>query len=131
MDYTFQINQLSNEISVFNNTIQDNNEKINRLKDSSTKIISDQDELSIQKGAVNRPKLTSETWQGNYADDFSDKQESLKREYNNIKNTETERLLDNISEEIQKLKNANADLSSSIESNRHRISQLREMEDDD
>ncbi|MEN1967815.1 DUF5082 family protein [Lentibacillus sp. N15] len=131
MDYSFQINQLSNEISGFNSTIQANNEKINRLKDSSTKIVGDQDELSMQKGAVNQPELSSETWRGNYADDFLDKQESLKQEYNNIKNTETERLLDNISDAIQRLKNANTDLSDSIESNRHRIRQLRAMEDDD
>ncbi|WP_327366138.1 YwqH-like family protein [Virgibacillus dakarensis] len=94
------------------------------------KIIADQDELSMQKGAVNQPDLSSETWQGKHTNDFLDKRENIKQEYNNMMNTQVGILLDNIANAIERLKKANLDLSSSIETNRYRIRQLREMEDD-
>ncbi|GGB38694.1 hypothetical protein GCM10011409_15250 [Lentibacillus populi] len=130
MDNSYQISQLTSEISTFNGVIKDNNEKIGRLEDSKIKIIADQDELSMQKGAVNQPDLSSETWQGKHTNDFLDKRENIKQEYNNMMNTQVGILLDNIANAIERLKKANLDLSSSIETNRYRIRQLREMEDD-
>ncbi|MBT2215759.1 DUF5082 domain-containing protein [Virgibacillus dakarensis] len=84
----------------------------------------------MQKGAVNQPDLSSETWQGKHTNDFLDKRENIKQEYNNMMNTQVGILLDNIANAIERLKKANLDLSSSIETNRYRIRQLREMEDD-
>lgn len=130
MDNTFQINQLTNDISNYNSTIQANNERISRLETANAKIIENQNELSVEKSQVNQPELTTELWHGKYANDFLDKRESIKTEYNNMMNTDVEVLLDNISNAIKELKSANSDLSSLIESNQDRISKLREMEDD-
>lgn len=130
MDASFQISQLTSEISNLNATIQANNEKINRLENSNTKILGDQDDLSMQKGEVNRPEITSDLWHGKHADDFMNKRESIKKEYNNIMNNNVNVLLDNISEAIRQLKNTNADLSSLIETNQSRIHTLRQMEED-
>ena len=130
MDIAFQISQLTSEISNFNQTIQANNEKIRRLEDSNTKIIGDQDELSMQKTHVNRPELSTETWYGKFANDFLDKRENIKSEYNQMMNTQVDILIENIYNAIKQLKNANSNLSVSIESNRQHISKLREMEDD-
>ncbi len=88
MDIAFQISQLTSEISNFNQTIQANNEKIRRLEDSNMKIIGDQDELSMQKTHVNRPELSTETWYGKFANDFLDKRENIKSEYNQMMNTQ-------------------------------------------
>lgn len=130
MDASFQISQLTTEISNLNATIQANNEKINRLENADTKITGDQDELSMQKREVNRPEITTDLWHGKHANDFMDKRDSIKKEYNNIMNNGVTVLLDNISEAIRQLKNTNANLSSLIETNQSRIRTLRQMEEE-
>ena len=100
------------------------------MEDSNTKIMEDQNELSMQTKHINRPELSTETWNGKYANNFLDKREDIKSEYNQMMNTQVDGLLDNISNAIKEFKNANLNLSDSIDSNRNRISKLREMEDD-
>lgn len=120
-----QISRLQREISRYNEIITTNNQNITRLEKAKSKIVKNQNELSMEKSKVDQPQLSNETWRGKHANEFMEMRTKLKHTYNDMVNNQVEVLLENIDQAIQDLKRANSNLLDSIESSRHRIRNLR------
>ena len=130
MNITVQISQLQSEISRLNENVATNNQNITRLENAKSKILVDQDELSMEKNMINQPQLSNETWVGKHATDFLDIRKDINNTYNDMMINQVDVLLENIDQAIKNLKAVNLNLTDSIESNKYRIHKLRELEDD-
>jgi prefoldin subunit 5 len=127
-DNSYQIQRLNLEVTSLTNQISNNNEKIERLRNTYEKIVSGQSEFMSNKCRIHQPQLTSSTWAGRHADNFSDIRQDIDDIYSKIGENDIENALDYIESKIEYYEGLNGSISSEIAYNRQRISHLRDEE---
>jgi prefoldin subunit 5 len=127
-DNSYQINRLDLEIDTLTNQISNNNVKIERLRNAFERIVSSQSEFMSNKRRIHLPQLTSSTWAGRHADEFSDIRQDVDDLYSKIGENNIEDTLNYIESKIEYYEGLNGSISSEITYNRQRISHLRDEE---
>jgi len=122
MDDADQIKLLENDISMLREQITENNADISRLEKSKEKIMKNQEVIGEKHTLTTQPNLSSETWAGNYADEFIEIRDSIEQEFKSILDLQIEVLIDNISLKTSQLVELNRTFEDKIQEKQLEIS---------
>ncbi|KLV31905.1 DUF5082 family protein [Priestia megaterium] len=118
------VKMLMNNVSHLEEEMALNNKKIMQLQSVHGEISLEQEELMNHANLVNNPQLSSESWAGKYATEFSENRSKLEHAFKEIGNNQVEKVLQTIETKITYLQNQNRSLGDSISSVNNRITQL-------
>ncbi|WLR42811.1 DUF5082 family protein [Bacillus carboniphilus] len=115
------INNLKSDRTVLQNKIQNNLEKIQRLKMAKTRITHDQEDFWSKKTLISEPDLSSE-WVGKHANELMDFRADMEQSYRSINTEQVEEIITDIENKIDELASMNEGYSNSISSINYRLS---------
>ncbi|MFD2922400.1 YwqH-like family protein [Halobacillus naozhouensis] len=125
MDNEIIVSNLYNDISALRNQLNNNQEKIQRLRLAKTEIANEQGILSAQGRLLSEPDLSPSLWAGKHASEFLNIRENIEQSYINMTTQQVEAILEEIEGEIARLESANHGISGSINSKSDHITQLK------
>lgn len=118
---------LNQDISRFSTAIQENEEKIKRLRKAKMSIENLREDLINNKKNVFKPEFFSTSWAGKHAKEHSNIRDSIAQSSTYIANQQVGELLNEIDKKIKKLKDKNESLLDSISVKQREISRINNM----